>query len=562
MPAHEPMETRPVHLTLLQPNLAPMKMSVHGPIITLGRATDCTVPIKDRYLSRRHAEIVLQDGVWVVHDLGSVNGTHLNGARIGLPVTLKPGDRIILGDSEVVFESGDASSQSQLIALDSDSHAKNLAIPIREIDERARTGVLASLALQFIDDRSMDDVFEFILDRVVDLLHPSRAALALFGNDRQNFAEVRLRRSNQDDSTDLYISRTLLGEVVEGRNVVSFVDTTQDEKLAQAKSIVAQNIRSAVCAPLVVGDAVLGVLYLDFQAHRGAVTHDDVHLVAQIARFAAMKLETTRLREEAILKAKLDEELRTAYTIQSRLLPAELPVIEGYAFAGSNQPCRTVSGDYYDVVLRPNGRMYFIIADVSGKGITAALVMASVATAFNIFTRTDPTPADLVRELNATLAPKTAPTKFVTLVVGVLDPASGLVEFANAGHVAPLIISCDGVAQLKSTDMVVGLFAHAKYRNQSITLGEGDSIVLFTDGVTEAENGSEDQLGLDPVAELVTPMHGQAAPAILERIAAHVRAFAGDTPAGDDVTMLALTRIHGYSAPSGQPGITTAVFTK
>jgi len=538
------METPAVRLTVLQPNLAPIKVNASGPMITLGRATDCTVPIKDRYLSRRHAEIVLLDGRWVVRDCGSVNGTMLNGAKIVLPIPLKAGDRIMLGDSEVIFESEDALSQSQLIALDSDSHAKNLAIPIREIDDRARTGVLASLALQFIDDRSMEDVFDFILDRVVELLRPSRAALALFGDDRSTFGDVRLRRTDPDDSTDLFISKTLLGEVVEGRNVVSFVDTTQDEKLARAQSIVAQNIRSAVCAPLVVGDAVLGVLYLDFQAQRGAVTHDDVHLIAQIARFAAVKLETTRLREEALAKARLDEELRTAYTIQSRLLPAQLPQIDGYAFAGSNVPCRTVSGDYYDVVVRPDGRMYFIIADVSGKGITAALVMASVATAFSIFTRTDPTPAELARDLNLTLAPKTAPTKFVTLVVGVLEPKTGEVEFTNAGHVSPLVISTNGVEELKVTDMVVGLFGHAQYRNQRIALAEGDSFVLFTDGVTEAENEAEEQLGLEPVAELVTTMHGLPAITILDSITAHVRSFIGAAPAGDDVTMFALTRTH------------------
>jgi sigma-B regulation protein RsbU (phosphoserine phosphatase) len=538
------METRPVRLTVLQPNLAPMKVDALGPVISLGRATECTVPIKDRYLSRRHAEIVFASGEWVVRDCGSVNGTLLNGAKIVAPIALKPGDRIALGDSEVIFESSDiVSSQSQIIALDSDSHARNLAIPIREIDDRARTGVLASLAMQFIDDRSMNDVFEFILDRVVELLRPSRAALALFGPDRKEFRDVHLRRSDASDSMDLYISKTLLGEVVEGRNVVSFVDTSQDEKLARAQSIVAQNIRSAVCAPLIIGDAVLGVLYIDFQAYRGAVTHDDVHLIAQIARFAAVKLETTRLREESIAKARLDEELRTAYTIQSRLLPAQLPVIDGYSFAGSNVPCRTVSGDYYDVVVRPNGRMYFIIADVSGKGITAALVMASVATAFNIFTRSDPSPAVLVADLNATLAPKTAPTKFVTLVVGLLDPATGEIEFANAGHVPPLVISKDGVQPLKSTDMVVGLFAHAKYRDQRVSLGAGDSLVLFTDGVTEAENANEDQLGLDPVAELVTTMHGQAAGRILESIEGQVRGFIGDAPNGDDVTMFALTRL-------------------
>jgi len=537
------MDPRPIRLTVLQPNLAPIKVDAQGPLITLGRATECTVPIKDRYLSRRHAEIVYSSGDWVVRDCGSVNGTMLNGSRIVAPVPLRPGDRIALGDSEVIFEASDISSQSQIIAVDSNSHAKNLAIPIREIDDRARTGVLASLAMQFIDDRSMNDVFEFILDRVVDLLRPSRAALALFGKDRGTFRDVHLRRSDAGDSMDLYISKTLLGEVVEGRNVVSFVDTTQDDKIARAQSIIAQNIRSAVCAPLIIKDDVSGVLYLDFQAHRGAVTHDDVHLVAQIARFAAVKLETTRLREEALAKARLDEELRTAYTIQSRLLPAQLPVIDGYAFAGSNVPARSVSGDYYDVVVRPDGRMYFIIADVSGKGITAALVMASVATAFNIFTRSDPSPADLVTDLNATLAPKTAPTKFVTLVAGVLDPGTGEVVFANAGHVAPLIVSKNGVEQLKTTDMVVGLFPHAKYRNQQVTLGLGDSMVLFTDGVTEAENPSEDQLGLEPVAQLITALHGQPAPAILQSIETQVREFVGDAPAGDDVTMLALTRV-------------------
>lgn len=538
------MSTQPIRLTVLQPNLAPMKIQSAGPTITLGRATDCTVPIKDRYLSRRHAEIVFTAGQWMVRDCGSVNGTMLNGARLVAPSPLQPGDRIMLGDTEVVFDSHELSSHSKLIALDSDSQAKNLAIPIREIDETMRTGVLASLALQFIEDRSTEDLFEFILDRVVELLHPSRVALALLSADGATFFDVRLRRSDRSDSEDLFISRTLLGEVVEERKVVSFVDTSQDEKLARAESIVAQNIRSAVCAPLLVGDAgVLGVLYLDFLAHHGAVKHEDVHLLGQIARFAAVKLETTRLREEAAAKAKLDEELRTAYTIQSRLLPAQLPSIDGYAFAATNKPARTVSGDYYDVVVRPDGRLYFIIADVSGKGITAALVMASVATAFDIFTRTDPSPADLVRELNVTLAPKTAPTKFVTMVAGVLDPATGTVDFANAGHVPPLVISRNGVEQLKTTDMVVGLFAHASYRNQRVTLSAGDSIVLFTDGVTEAENDAEEQIGVEPVVAIVTTLHGAPAPQILQTIEARVREFVGEAAAADDVTMLALSRL-------------------
>lgn len=534
-----------VRLTLLQPNSPPQRVNAIGPTVTLGRATECSVPIRDRYLSRKHAEIVFASGRWVVRDCGSVNGTMLNGTKLSQEMPLKPGDRIVLGDTEVLFEPEESAvSHSQLIALDSTSQARNIAIPLREaIAATARTGMLAQLGIQFIEDRPMHELFDFILEKVAELLQPSRCALALLAPDRITFSEVRVRRTEARESLDLHISRTLLGEVIEEKKVVAFVDTTQDEKLARAQSIIAQDIRSAICAPLVVDETVLGVLYLDFRAHRGAVTHDDVTLVAQIARFAAVKLETTRLREEAIVKAMMDEELKTAYVIQRRLLPEALPELAGYLLAGKNKPCRTVSGDYYDVVLRPNGRLYFIVADVSGKGITAALVMSAVATAFNIFTRTDPTPADLVRELNATLAPKTSPSKFVTMVVAVLDPATGKLEYTNAGHVPPLIISPNGVARLSSTDMVVGLFGHAQYRNQYAVLEPGDSIVLFTDGVTEAENEAEDQLGLDPVVDVLAPLYRKSPDDLLRAVEECVDTFEGAAPASDDLTLFALARL-------------------
>ena len=527
--------------TVFQPNLAPQQLWLPPQTITLGRASDCTIPIKDRFLSRRHAEIIFDGGQWLVRDCGSVNGTLLNGAKLTAPAVLKAGDRISLGDSEVVFQSPD--TPSRIIAIDSDSHAKNLAIPMREaVDERGRDRVIVSLALRFIEERPMSELFDFILDRVVEYLHPSRVALALLAADGKTFASTHLRRSDTSDSTDLVISRTLLGEVIEERSVISYVDTAQDAKLARAESIIGQHIRSAVCAPLLVGDAVLGVLYLDFLATRGVVSHEDIRLIAQIARFASVKLETTRLREEALAKARLDEELRTAYEIQSRLLPRNLPQVEGYTFAGTNKPCKTVSGDYYDVVTRPDGRIYFIIADVSGKGITAALVMTGLATAFNIFTQDDPSPAQLVKNLNLTLTPKTAPAKFVTLVAGVLHPQTGVIEFANAGHVPPLILSSGNVTMLDKTDLVVGLFERAMYKEQTVTLGLGESLLLFTDGVTEAENADEDQLGLPRVVTIMSRCRECNAASLLAALEKEVLTFAGAVPMGDDVTMMAISR--------------------
>jgi len=537
-----------VRFTVYQPGISPQQLTLPAETISLGRASDCTIPIKDRFLSRRHAEIINDRGTWYVRDCGSVNGTMLNGVKLVDTALLHPGDRIALGDSEVVFHSDETTSQ--FIAIDTDSHATNLAISVDE-DEKERsnekTQILSTLALEFLADRPMSELFDFILDRVVFLLQPTRAAIALLSDDRVSFGNVKLRSQDATESGDLTISRTLLREVVDGRKVVSYFDAAdqndgQHDKFARAQSIIAQRIRSAVCAPLLISDAVLGVLYIDYTSARGVVAEDDVRLLAQIARFAAVTLERTRLREEAFAKAKIDEELRTAYTIQRRLLPAALPEIEGYRFAGANRPCKTVSGDYYDVVVRPDGRIYFVIADVSGKGITAALVMSSVATAFAIFTRTDPTPADLLRDINATLAPKTSPSKFVTMVAGVLDPATGVVDFANAGHVSPLVVSKNGVEAMSSTDIVVGILPEAQYRNQTIALAAGDSLVLFTDGVTEAENFAEEQLGLDPISEMLLTMHCAEAATILDRIDTHVHEYIGEVPAGDDVTMLAMTR--------------------
>jgi len=372
------MNPREIQILLHQPNMpaSVMTLSADQPI-TLGRANECTIPIKDRFLSRHHAEITFRSGQWIVRDCGSVNGTLLNGNKLLEPMALHAGDKITLGDTEVVVQgeedSSDAMLRSQIVAVDSSSAAKSIVLPIEEaIDDRGtrgreRASVLGELAVEFIEDRPMSALFDFILDKISVLLQPSRVALALLGADGHTFTDVRLHRLDPNDPTDLVISRTLLGEVIEERNVISFmdVDAGMDDKLAHAASIIGQRIRAAVCAPLVVNDVVSGVLYLDFLAGRGEVTQDDLRLIAQIARFAAVKLETTRLREEAIAKAKFEEELKTAYVIQSRLLPATLPVLDGYEFAGTNKPCRTVSGDYYDVIVRPDGRIYFVIADVS-----------------------------------------------------------------------------------------------------------------------------------------------------------------------------------------------------
>jgi serine phosphatase RsbU (regulator of sigma subunit) len=302
------------------------------------------------------------------------------------------------------------------------------------------------------------------------------------------------------------------------------MDVSMDEKLSRAQSIIMQGIRSILCAPLMIGDSVVGVLYVDYLFNQRKISEDDVRLVAQIARFAAIKLETTRLREEAIQKRIMDEELKTASMIQRGLLPAAPSGIDGYTFAGANRPCRTVSGDYYDFVRRPDGRMYFVIADVSGKGITAGLMMAGLQASFRIFCKGDPSPAALVSQLNDALKDTLPQSKFVTLFLGRLDHN-------------------DGVEELGETDLVLGIVTRADFREQRLQLAPGDSLVLFTDGVTEAENEEgEDLGGLEHVAQRLAKMHGTNADELTAAIESEVLSHMGDAPLADDVTLLVVSR--------------------
>ncbi|HUP45036.1 MAG TPA: SpoIIE family protein phosphatase [Thermoanaerobaculia bacterium] len=536
-------------VTIQSPLFSPFRHKLEESPVSIGRASDCSIPIKDRYLSRRHAEIIHVDGSWLLKDLGSVNGTYLNGTRVERDVALKPGDRIRLGDTEIVFETPEHNTDRYLAVADT-AERPSIAIPIQEIQKGGlrsgdveRLQTLNILAQDLIEDRPMHELFGFIVERVMEHLRPSRAALALLAPDGQSFAQVEVRRSDRNDDSELTISKTLLSSIVEEKKALALMDVSSDEKLSSAKSIVMQGIRSILASPVMIGNSVVGLLYVDYLFAQRAISADDVRLVGQIAGFAAKKLETTQLREEAIEKRLMDEELKTASSIQRRLLPAAPAGIDGYSFAGRNQACRTVSGDYYDFAVRPDGRVYFVIGDVSGKGVTAGLMMAGLQVAFRIFSKNDPDPATLVTQLNLALREILPRSKFVTLFLGRLDTTTGVVEYANAGHTPPLWVRRHAVEEIVAGDLLLGVVSAAEYVNRRIQLEAGDSLVLFTDGVSEAQNAAGSELGPEELAGAFSGLHGADAATVANRVSELVLSHAGDTEAlDDDVTIVVVSR--------------------
>jgi serine phosphatase RsbU (regulator of sigma subunit)/pSer/pThr/pTyr-binding forkhead associated (FHA) protein len=545
------MQTAPpnAEVTVYSPLFSPFRHPLQEANVSIGRAAECTIPIKDRYLSRKHAEIVVVDGRWHLKDLGSANGTYLNGTRVERDMPLKPGDRIRLGDTEIVFEAGENTMERALSVADT-AERPSIAIPIQEAEQTqtegtdiARLMTLNMLARELIEDRPMKDLFGYIVGRVMEHLRPSRAAIALLDNDGKTFRHVEVRRADESDTSELTISQTLLATIVEEKKALAFVDVGADEKLSAAKSIVMQGIRSILAAPLTIGDKVVGLLYVDYLLAQRTISADDVRLIAQIARFAAIKLETTRLREESIQKRIIDEELKTASSIQRRLLPSAPEAVAGYSFAGINQPCRTVSGDYYDFVVRPNGKIYFVIGDVSGKGVTAGLMMAGLQVAFRIFSKSDPDPAELVSQLNGSLRETLPRSKFVTLFVGRLDTATGEIEYVNAGHTPPLWIRHGEIKEMMEGDILLGVITRAEYINRKIRLDAGDSLVLFTDGVSEALNTAGRELGSNGVTDALGGLHAMPAETVASVVSETVLSHAGDVESlDDDVTIVVVSR--------------------
>lgn len=534
-------------LQIKSPDVPRFEHALEETRTVIGRGTDCNLPIRDRYLSRKHAEILQENGEWVLRDCGSANGTYLNGTRVQMDTPLHVGDRIVIGDTSLVFQDRAGTPSSGSLELSDDVLAASIVIPLADLDqsragttrETERQHLLATLALELIEEKPADRLFEMVVERIHAMLSASRTAIALFS---RNSTDVHELIGRGVDQAPLTISRTLLGQVVNERNAVAYVDLSSDARFAEARSIAGQSIRSAVCAPLIAGDTVLGVLYVDFLVTQRDVADEDVRLLARIARLAATRLETARLREEELTKKRMEEDLRMAYAVQSRLLPSEPPRIPGYQVAGINRPARSVSGDYYDYVVRPDGRVYFVIADVAGKGIQAALVMASLATAFGLFAADDPSPATLVSKLNVTIAPKLTLGKFVTLFAGVLNPATGVLEFANAGHCPPLLINGTSTTELAETDLVLGIVATAKYRDQRTTIGPGCSLVLFTDGIAEAENQAGEELGMEPIMGAALAGAEGGASSILESILRTVRSHTEAAPQLDDITIVSVSR--------------------
>jgi phosphoserine phosphatase RsbU/P len=522
--------------------------------VTIGRSRDSDIFLPDQWLSRHHAEILKKDLVFFLHDLGSKNGTLLNGEPVHGDRRLRHGDVITLGEHVLTFSVEALEEDSQppegtriFSARELSDIKTKPSIDPEELQRQNRVlEVLSQAAKSLLAHRPLPDLFEDVLNLLFNAVPCERAAILLLEGTPPQPA-VKASRSRGGQPLLAKVSRSIARRVLERRETMLLPNVMEDANFSTQDSILSTGIRSALCAPLwftsasAEQDAVIGLVYLDSLAMTRPFNDEDARIVTALANVAAAKIENVRLLEESMEKRRLEEDMRVAAEIQRGLLPGDAPIVPGYGLVGSNRPCRTVGGDYYDFSLN-QGRLLLALGDVSGKGTGAALLMTVLRAAVRGLWG-EASVADAVSRINSTVCQNVTAGKYITFFMARLDPASGHVDYVNAGHNPPLLIRRDGTVEtLTEGGMVLGLFDSIPYEEGVAELRSGDTLLIFSDGVTETFSAKGDEFGEDRLGAVAVRGRGLDADALQTEILRELEAFAIGTKATDDRTLIVAKR--------------------
>jgi sigma-B regulation protein RsbU (phosphoserine phosphatase) len=523
--------------------------------VTIGRSRESDIFLPDQWLSRHHAEIRRQEGAFYLEDLGSKNGTLLNGDPVGDTRRLRHGDVITLGEHRLTFveaaeedEEGPPEGTRIFSARElSDIRTKPSVDPTELARQIRLLGVLREATEDLLQHRPLPELFDQILNLLFQAVPADRAAILLLEGTPQ-VPVVKASRSQRGQAPLEKVSRSIAKKVLEQRPLTSLLlpNVLEDSALRTQDSILSTGIRSALCAPLWYSaagqeDEVIGLVYMDSLLRSHALTEEDTRIVTALANVAAAKIENVRLLEESMEKRLLQQEMQVAAEIQRGLLPGKPPVVPGYQVVGSNRPSLTVGGDYYDFGPRP-GELNFVLGDVSGKGTGAALLMTVLRASVRAHWE-ERALCDAVGRINSMVCQNVTPGKYVTFFIGRLDATTGRVTYVNAGHNPPVLVRADGrVETLTAGGMVLGLFESVPYEEGATSLEPGDLLVVYSDGVTETFNAKDEEFGEESLVDVVQRRRKLGAAAVEAEILQALDTFAAGARATDDRTLIVLKR--------------------
>jgi serine phosphatase RsbU (regulator of sigma subunit)/pSer/pThr/pTyr-binding forkhead associated (FHA) protein len=544
-------------LVVVDPNGRRIRVPLFPFPFRMGRSPDNNLVLRDTRISRNHAQIARNDGYFVLEDLGSRHGVWVNGERIEKSRRLNGSERIEFGvpDGYQIHFTRTGDELQKLMArpkasLESPGGDTGRAGSSNLEKLRAVLEVARSLQSSF----STDDVLNTVLDAALAVTGLERGFLLLFNEERE--LQVRSARSSAASdlpSEDLRVPRRLIQQALESRRdlfSMSFDPTALDER-SPGNTITDLELRSVVCIPLVhvnlsgsaatqmlsMGKANAGVLYMDSRVGAVDLAGGNRELLQTLAIEASTVLENARLIEEERAKQRIEEELDVARRIQHSLMPRHLPEQGWFVVCGSSESSHQVGGDYYDVMAIGPETWSLVVADVSGKGVSSALLASFLQGAFLSASSTTDIPEVLSR-INTFLNDRAEHGKYATMFYSKLDSA-GRLTYANAGHCPPLLVRMSGeIEKLDANSLPVGLVAGAPFVLDYRDLRPGDRIVLFTDGVTEAQNDAGEFFGRKRLREAVQRADGADCAGLHAAIQQAILDFTAGAEQADDLTLV------------------------
>ncbi len=518
---------------------------IDKPLFTMGRRSETDLRLPGADISRVHAEITLDKGACTIRDKQSRFGTFVNGERTAERV-LTHGDTIRLGqagDTEIVFFVDDEAPSVERSAISAATELRQMAALLEGL--RA----LGS-------GRVLDEVLALVLDSAIEVTGAERGFIMMANRDtRQLEFKLARARGKVTLSGRTFETSRKIPENVFATGQQTIVEDLLDGDLAQLHTgTVALGIRHVLCTPLRLvryveraeqkgAEEIIGVLYLDSRERGALRSASSVAALDTLSAEAALAIENARLYREALDKAKFEQELKVAASIQQALLPPGNREGPFFSAAAASVACRAVGGDFYDYVDLPGGGFGFIVGDVAGKGSPAALLAAAVLGMFSAESTYQATAAPLMTRLNHGLFRRAIEARFLTSFYGMLT-ADGALMYCNAGHNAPMIVSASGVHRLETGGVVLGLFEHAAYDEEIVHLKPGDLIVSFSDGVSEAMNEEGEEFTDERLIECVNANLGKTPAEVLDALFADVKTFCAGADQSDDVTAV-LVRYNG-----------------
>lgn len=540
------------------------EFALEGDRVTVGRSpdNDLAYPL-DSGLSRRHLLIEKRDGGWFAEDLGSKNGTLLNDRLIKGAVPFGPGDTIRLSRLSVVIEGAEPDLQRTVIfdagqarMETKQAHTVTLGELMAHEDMTATIvgapggqwsdPVMALLRAgrEMVARKPPDQLCSDLLDLSLEAAGATRGVILTLED-----GELRVRASRGEE---FHISTTVRDRVIKEKTSMLVGDVTSDDALREQKSIVLQRVHSLMAVPLQTDDDVLGLIYVDSPNAWRQFRREDLNLLTVMANVAAMRIERERLAATEESRKMLLRELQQAAEIQNQFLPKTAPRVPGFQLAGFNIPCHSVGGDYYDFIPLPGGKVIVALGDVAGKGMPAALLMVNLQARMQVLTEHPSSPIEMVSVLNRAMFKVCPGNRFVTFFLAEIDPDTGALSFSNAGHNPPILVRGDGSCEtLEGGGPVLGVLDRMPYTGAVCQLQDGDTVTIFSDGVTEAANEAGDEYGEQRLEELLVSNRHLSAEELVRLIHADVRAFAGEAAQNDDVTIVVMKRVPADPTDSG-----------